>query len=873
MKKLLLFAAFSIVYLCGFGQKPIEYTIEMGFENRAEIEKITKLVSIDDVQGQKVIAYASPSQLLALDKLGYDYKVLPKPDNTGKVINMATTVDLMATWDRYPTYEVYVQMMQNFATDYPNICRLDTIGFSVAGRLLLAVKISDNVDADEAEPEVFYTATMHGDETTGFVLHLRLIDYLLSNYGSDDEVDNIVDNMAVWINPAANPDGTYNGGDNSVSGSTRYNANSVDINRNFPDPKGGDHPDGNSWQIETIAMMDFADAHSFVLSQNTHGGIEVVNYPWDTWSRRHPDDAWWIRVSRDYADLAQANSPSGYMTAQNNGITNGYDWYSVEGGRQDYMNYVHHCREFVLEISNTKLLSSDLLPAHWTYNKQSLLNYMKEAMYGVNGVVTNEQGEPVAAEIHILEHDTDADNSYVVTDSDNGDYYRPVEAGTYTFQFSAYGYVPQTFENVVAVDGQATVLDVVLSSAQTVNITGTITDAITGLAIEGATISFIDAPIDPVVTDASGAYSVGGIMEDNYAVRVSADGYAPISEALAVSVSNTSFDFEMSQVNAISFEEGTLPDGFSTSGDVSWTVVDEASFDGAYSVRSGGISDDQSSVLELIFEYDNASEISFNLKVDSETGSSFYDGLKFYIDGTSQDQWNGNVDWTEVSFPVTAGEHTFKWEYVKDGSVSTGEDAAWVDFIVLPLQEITEPLASFSLSSLNFNLDPEHLELSDSIMITNIGQGILQYTCLMNSGVWAEVVSDEVDLNNDESAYIVVKASLGALTNGTYTDQLLVVADDSYTIPVTLNVNGVGIEESSSSILTIYPNPSSGVLNVVSKSIVEQVIVFNVSGMEVLTVNGEGRSELQINSSLKSGLYFISVKTAEGVQLRKFVVE
>ncbi len=61
-------------------------------------------------------------------------------------------------------------------------------------------------------------------------------------------------------------------------------------------------------------MMALADAETFVLSANFHGGVEVVNYPWDTWERRHPDDDWFIDLSRDYADLAQADSPAGYMT-------------------------------------------------------------------------------------------------------------------------------------------------------------------------------------------------------------------------------------------------------------------------------------------------------------------------------------------------------------------------------------------------------------------------------------------------------------------------------------------------------------------------------------------------------------------------------
>jgi len=178
---------------------------------------------------------------------------------------------------------------------------------------LLFAKISDNVNVEEDEPEVMYTSTMHGDETTGYVLMLRLIDSLLSTYGSDSLVTRLVDSCEIWINPLANPDGTYYGGNSSVYSARRYNANNVDLNRNYPDPEDGDHPDGNSWQAETVAFMAFAEAHSLVISTNIHGGAEVLNYPWDTWSQRHADDNWWIDISRMFADTVHAYSPAGYL--------------------------------------------------------------------------------------------------------------------------------------------------------------------------------------------------------------------------------------------------------------------------------------------------------------------------------------------------------------------------------------------------------------------------------------------------------------------------------------------------------------------------------------------------------------------------------
>ena len=47
-------------------------------------------------------------------------------------------------------------------------------------------------------------------------------------------------------------------------------------------------------------------------------------------------------------------------------------------------------------------------------------------------------------------------------------------------------------------------------------------------------------------------------------------------------------------------------------------------------------------------------------------------------------EWSGEESWSEVSYPVTAGTHTFKWVYEKDIFVTGGNDCAWVDYIVFP---------------------------------------------------------------------------------------------------------------------------------------------------------------------------------------------
>ena len=291
---------------------------------------------------------------------------------------------------------------------------------------------------------------------------LHLIDSLLIGYNPLAKTSNLVNNYEIHINPLANPDGTYTGGNSTVFNARRENANNIDPNRNFPDPKDGENPDGESYQAETIAMMNYANNHTFVMSANFHGGAEVVNYPWDTWSNsthRHADEAWFINISTDYATSAQDNSPTGYMTYYG-GVTNGYDWYSITGGRQDYMTYYQNCREVTIELSDTKLLASSDFPAYWNYNKEAFINYILEANYGINGIITEYDGTPMRAKVEVLNHDVD--NSFVYSDATNGDYYRPIAAGIYDLEFSADGYESKIIHSVEAIDGEATKLDVIL---------------------------------------------------------------------------------------------------------------------------------------------------------------------------------------------------------------------------------------------------------------------------------------------------------------------------------------------------------------------------------------------------------------------------
>jgi hypothetical protein len=357
-------------------------------------------------------------------------------------------------WESYPSYIQYDSIMQSFRTLYPLLCDVDTIGTSINGKLILVLKISDNVSADEDEPETFYTSSIHGDETVGFILMLRLADYLLKNYNSSGRIRNLVDNLEIWINPLANPDGTYRTG-NTISSPTRFNANGFDLNRNFPDPE----TPNTIKQKETLSMVEFLRERRFTLSANFHSGAEVVNFPWDSKWWPHADDDWFYNISRKYADTVHLYSPGGYMTFMYNGVTNGYEWYSINGGRQDFVTRELQGREVTIELHDEYVTPESQLNSLWQYNFRSLLSYLENALYGIHGYIKDrDTGNPVPARIFITGHDKDS--SHIYSDTLTGKFTRMLAPGTYDLNITAKGYIGKQIDDVIVYEGQATALNV-----------------------------------------------------------------------------------------------------------------------------------------------------------------------------------------------------------------------------------------------------------------------------------------------------------------------------------------------------------------------------------------------------------------------------
>jgi len=186
-----------------------------------------------------------------------------------------------------------------------------------------------------------------------------------------------------------------------------------------------------------------------------------------------------------------------------------------------------------------------------------------------------------------------------------------------------------------------------------------------------------------------------------------------------------------------SFETGDFSAfNWGFAGDLDWTVSNSNYNTGSYSAKSGAINDDQTTELVITRE-GVADQISFFVNVSSEGD---YDYLKFYIDGSMEGDWSGDVSWLEVSYPVTEGEHTYKWSYEKDSSVSNGSDCAWIDDITFPaspnsLIDDQLSIANYQLeqnypnpfnpaTKINYELRITNYELAEIVVYNSAGQHV-----------------------------------------------------------------------------------------------------------------------------------------------------
>jgi len=365
------------------------------------------------------------------------------------------------------------QVLEALAATYPNITRLYSIGRSYQGKELWVLEITRNPGRHKpGKPEFKYVANMHGNEVVGREMLLLLADYLCFNYGHDERITKLVNTTRIHLLPSMNPDGWENskeGDCTSVRG--RFNANGVDLNRNFPDPYDGQM---NELQPETRAVMSWIHQEPFVLSANLHGGTLVVNYPFDNLPRElkrsgtrvyysSPDDDIFVSIAKVYSwahptmHKGRPQCPIQRRERFKDGITNGAAWYPISGGMQDYNYYKTNCFEITLELGCCKYPPALYIMPYWYANRDALLKYIELVhTTGIRGFVVDEKGRPLEGARIIIENRAKKIKTY-----QNGDYWRLLVPGNYTVRVAKRRY-RNTKLRVTVYPDQATVVNITL---------------------------------------------------------------------------------------------------------------------------------------------------------------------------------------------------------------------------------------------------------------------------------------------------------------------------------------------------------------------------------------------------------------------------
>lgn len=493
-------------------------------------------IDIDAAADGWVQAYVNQEEFERIEALGYEVKRIPN-----QALRMWRSLEdegLDTTKAVYHDYDAVTTFLQGVAADHPGITSLVSIGQSVQGRQLWFLKITDNPDIEEDEPEFKYVSTMHGDEPVGTENCIRFIDLLTDNYDAavpDEDLKALVDEVEIWIMPMMNPDGNSSG--------SRYNANGEDLNRDFPDLVDDPVNSIDGREPETAAMMVFTDSMSFDLSANFHTGALVMNYPSDNRSDRPSDDSLFIAISESYSIH---NSPMWNSSSFYHGVTNGWDWYEAHGTMQDWNFDWAYNKEITIELNDQKWPPASELDQLWDDNEESMAAYLEYCLRGVRGVVTDSSsGAPLPATVTV-EGNTWVDR----TDPALGDYHRILDPGSYDITFASAGYLPRTVSGVPVDDGPATVLDVELAMAPLFTVSGTVTTEGSDPLEAGVEVHYHPGGeiAGSTTTDPSdGTFSIVLSMGE-YDFEVRASGYVPDLKYVNLE-SDTTLDFVLASTS------------------------------------------------------------------------------------------------------------------------------------------------------------------------------------------------------------------------------------------------------------------------------------------------------------------------------------
>ncbi|MEO0113884.1 MAG: M14 family zinc carboxypeptidase [candidate division WOR-3 bacterium] len=326
------------------------------------------------------IAGARPNEWYDLIVTSEDYPLVQNCGLKSEIIleDLAQAKEQALAEGQYHSYDEINQILRNMATQYPNICKLESLGLTYEGRQIYGVKISDSPEIDDpTEPDVLFIGCHHAREWASVEVPRHIADSLTRAYSSSPAIQDLVNNHEIWIFPIINVDGYVY--DYPAQRSWRKNrqpfgtAVGTDPNRNYNGACNGDamgdwgaltegsqsthYPSSATFMgpygfsaYEIKNLTDFFKTHEFNAVLSFHSYSELVLWPWGYTNATTPDNTILVRVGQRMAGLMERLG-GGYYTPQQS-----IELYPTAGGSDDWMYGYSHwvsgnpCISYTIEL-------------------------------------------------------------------------------------------------------------------------------------------------------------------------------------------------------------------------------------------------------------------------------------------------------------------------------------------------------------------------------------------------------------------------------------------------------------------------------------------------------------------------------------------
>jgi hypothetical protein len=304
-----------VLLLAGLFIEPLSATTPQYTQARIIMDSIPQIFKLQKLhldivkEGRGYVEIiTNPAELNELQTLGFKIEIIHEDLTEFYTARLAGRLP-----DTYKNFSQLESELFFMNVEHPDIVAPRvSIGMTLESRNIWAIKISDNPEIDEDEPEILYTAAIHAREVITPEVLLYFMNYLTDNYGTDPVATDLVDSRELWFIIVINPDGySYNFDYPSSGGMWRKNRRNngdgsygVDLNRNFGYMWGyddiGSSPAGNDEtyrgtgpfsEAESQAYRDFVLAHDFSMIMNYHSYSNLILWPYgyEMWTYT-PDD-------------------------------------------------------------------------------------------------------------------------------------------------------------------------------------------------------------------------------------------------------------------------------------------------------------------------------------------------------------------------------------------------------------------------------------------------------------------------------------------------------------------------------------------------------------------------------------------------------